>query len=161
MPPVIVEAYSGAALEQVRTLFREYAVWIGVDLGFQGFDAELAGLPGDYAPPRGRLFLALHGAAAAGCAALHPWQGSVCEMKRLYVPERFRGLRLGRLLAERVIAAARELGYERMLLDTLPTMRAARGLYAALGFREVEPYRHIPIAGTSFMELDLRTHVGG
>ena len=154
---VIVEAHAGEALERVRGLFLEYAAWIGVDLAFQGFEAELRGLPGEYAPPGGRLLLALHDGQAAGCVALHAWSDAgACEMKRLFVGDRFRGLGLGRALALRVIDEARAIGYERMRLDTLATMSAARSLYAALGFREIEPYRFNPIPGTSYMELDLR-----
>ena len=158
--PTIRRAASEADLATARTLFREYAASLGVDLSFQGFESELAALPGEYAAPRGALLLAEVDGAAVGCVALRPWDDEpgdrpICEMKRLFVRRSGRDLGLGRRLAEEVIDAARAAGYRRMRLDTLPTMRAARGLYRALGFREIEPYRFNPIAGTSFMELEL------
>jgi GNAT superfamily N-acetyltransferase len=140
-------------LDDVRRLFREYADSLGVDLGFQGFEEELADLPGEYAPPRGRLLLAVVDESAAACVALRPFRDRDCELKRLYVRENARGAGLGRLLAEAAIEAARAVGYERMLLDTLPAMGAARALYRTLGFEEVAPYRFNPVPGTSFMAL--------
>jgi ribosomal protein S18 acetylase RimI-like enzyme len=139
----------------VRELFREYQHELGVDLGFQGFDAELASLPGAYAPPRGRVLLAEQAGAAAGCVALRPLSGHDCEMKRLYVRPAFRAARLGLLLAERLVAEARTLGYRRMCLDTLPSMGRAQQLYERLGFRDIAPYRHNPIAGTRYLALEL------
>lgn len=142
-------------LELARTLFREYAAALSFSLCFQGFDAELAGLPGDYAPPRGRLLIARVDGAPAGCVALHPY-GDACEMKRLYVRPGFRGHRVGHALATRVIAEARAAGYSRMLLDTIADqMATAVALYRALGFREIPPYRDNPIPGALYMELPL------
>jgi ribosomal protein S18 acetylase RimI-like enzyme len=142
-------------LDEVRALFREYAGSLGFDLGFQGFDREYAGLPGEYAPPRGALLLARWEGAVAGCVALRPLDEGTCEMKRLFVRPTFRGKAIGRALAEAVVAAARERGYARMRLDTVPGMESAMGLYEAMGFRDIAPYRHNPIAGTRFMELSL------
>jgi putative acetyltransferase len=153
--PVITQATSSESLAQVRWLFEEYAESLNTDLGFQDFSAELAGLPGGYAPPQGRLLLALDGHLPAGCVALRQLDGEICEMKRLYVRPRYRGTGLGRVLAERVIAEAKLAGYRQMRLDTLPGMTAARLLYQQLGFREIPPYRHNPIAGTAFLELML------
>jgi GNAT superfamily N-acetyltransferase len=143
-------------IANVRELFLEYQRWLGLDLCFQNFSAELAALPGDYAPPSGRLLLALHDARPAGCIALRRMDDATCEMKRLFVRPEFQSLKIGRTLAERVIAEARGIGYTHMRLDTLPMMTRAHALYAALGFREIPPYCHNPVPGAIYMELSLR-----
>jgi GNAT superfamily N-acetyltransferase len=152
---VIVPAGDDRMIREVRALFEEYARSLGVDLGFQGFEQELAGLPGAYAPPLGRLLLARDGATPAGCVAVRPLEPDICEMKRLYVGPSFRGSGLGRRLAEAAVREARAAGHYRMRLDTLAAMRPARALYRALGFRPIAPYRHNPLPGTEFLELDL------
>jgi ribosomal protein S18 acetylase RimI-like enzyme len=152
----LTRAESDRQIEEARTLFKEYSDATGVDLCFQNFEQELASLPGDYAPPTGRLILAYDGEEAAGCVALRRVDDAVCEMKRLYVRPGFRGTGLGRTLAERIVGEAREMGYGRMRLDTLPSMGSAIALYRSLGFREIEPYRFNPVEGTLYMELELR-----
>jgi ribosomal protein S18 acetylase RimI-like enzyme len=142
-------------IEVTRLLFREYAAGLGVDLCFQNFEAELAGLPGAYGPPAGRLYLAWEGDRAVACAGLRPIAEGACELKRLYVRPERRGAALGRRLAERALADAEAIGYRRICLDTLPTMRAAQRLYRELGFVETTPYTYNPIPGTLFMSKDL------
>lgn len=146
-----------ADIQEVRELFLEYANWLGVDLCFQGFEGELAGLPGDYAPPRGALFVArsLTG-AAAGCIALRPFDATTGEVKRLYVRPAFRGTGLGARLAATVLEAARAAGYERLVLDTLDRMGDAVRLYGKLGFRPIPPYYNNPIPGALYFELRMR-----
>jgi ribosomal protein S18 acetylase RimI-like enzyme len=151
----IVPATSADQIVTARRLFKEYEASLGIELSFQGFAQEVAGLPGAYAPPAGRLFLAADGAEPAGCVALRPLGGGICEMKRLYLRPTARGARLGRRLAETMIREARAIGYARMRLDTLPSMKEAFALYQSLGFREIAPYCENPIAGTRFMELSL------
>ncbi len=146
-------------LEAVSALFREYAQTLGVDLCFQDFDSEVAGLPGDYAAPRGALLLAQVDGAIAGCCALRPLDNAdypnAGEMKRLFVRKAFRGFGLGRELAEAVLDQARLAGYTCVLLDTLDDMEAARALYAELGFEEIPPYYHNPIAGAHYLKVDI------
>ncbi|MGK2856139.1 MAG: GNAT family N-acetyltransferase [Thermoanaerobaculia bacterium] len=140
-----------------RELFREYETAIGIDLCFQSFEKELSDLPGKYASPKGRLYLLRIDGEVEGCIALRPGGEHDCEMKRLYVRPARRGTGAGRKLAERVIADARAIGYERMLLDTLDSMQAAQRLYESLGFVDAEPYTHNPLAGVRYMQLDLRS----
>jgi len=142
-------------LAEARALFREYADSLGVDLEFQGFEAELAGLPGDYAPPRGRLLIARDGDRVLGCAALRPLGPDVCEAKRLYVRPEARGTGLGRRLTDALVLEARAIGYARLRLDTLPGMTQAIALYRSLGFRPITAYRYNPVEGTLFLEKDL------
>jgi GNAT superfamily N-acetyltransferase len=153
----IVPAQGPAEIDAARILFREYAAGLGFDLAFQGFEAELAALPGDYAPPRGALLLARGDDAEtwAGCVALRSLDREVCEMKRLFVRPAWRGTGLGRRLAEAILDAGRRLGYVRMRLDTVPAMQNAIGLYESLGFRDIAPYRHNPVPGTRWLEAPL------
>lgn len=152
----IVEAHERAFLETIRELFREYEAAIKVDLCFQGFERELAELPGAYAPPKGRLLMALVDGSAAGCIGVREIESGVCEMKRLYVRPAFRGMNLGRSLVEAAIEGAREAGYIKMRLDTMPFMREAIALYRAIGFREIEGYRFNPSDGALYFELGLK-----
>lgn len=145
--------------QSVRTLLREYAAQVGVDLCFQGFEAELAGLPGHYGPPRGAMLVARVDGELAGCCALRPLDttdyANACEMKRLYVRPRFRGLGLGRILAEGILDSARQGAYACVLLDTLNDMETARALYQDLGFVEIPPYYYNPIPGSHYLKADL------
>ncbi|HTO85273.1 MAG TPA: GNAT family N-acetyltransferase [Methylomirabilota bacterium] len=151
----IAPAQGAADIAVVRDLFREYADGLGVSLDFQGFDEELATLPGTYAPPAGRLLLARRGDDVAGCVGLRPLDDERGEMKRLYLRPRFRGTGLGRRLAEAVIAEARAAGYRSLVLDSLATMQAARGLYDSLGFRAIPAYYDNPLPGVLYAALDL------
>lgn len=147
------------ALDAVRQLFQEYARQLGVDLCFQNFTQELRELPGEYAAPRGALLMARIGDAWAGCCALRPLDTAdypnAAEMKRLFVRPDYRGLGLGRLLAEAILDAARQGGYDCVLLDTLDDMEAARALYEELGFEEIPPYYFNPIAGAHYLKATL------
>ena len=150
---------SAAELDTVREIFREYADALGVDLCFQDFESELANLPGDYAEPRGALLLAEVEGAIAGCCALRPMDTAdypnASEMKRLFVRKAFRGFGLGRELAEAILDRARQAGYACVLLDTLDDMESARALYTDLGFEEIPPYYHNPIAGAHYLKVDI------
>ncbi len=152
----IFQAESPSQIAQARELFLEYAQSLGFSLCFQNFDKELAGLPGDYAPPDGRLLLAEFEGQFAACVALHKLGPDICEMKRLYLRPQFRGKGLGRTLAERIISEARQIGYRRMRLDTVePVMKDAVAMYRRLGFKEIAPYCANPMAGAMYMELTL------
>ena len=151
----IVPAVTTAEIETIRGLFREYAASVGVGLCFQGFEQELAGLPGDYAPPAGRLYLVYVEDSLAACVALRKIEDGVCEMKRLYVRPSHRGQGIGRRLVLKLIEDARSLGYSKMRLDTLPSMQRAQELYRAMGFKPIGPYRPNPVPGALFFELDI------
>jgi putative acetyltransferase len=152
----VLQAVTPAQIARVRELFLEYAQSLGFSLCFQNFDQELAGLPGDYAPPGGRLLLAEFQGELAGCVALHKLEPEICEMKRLYLRPKFRGKGLGGVLVQTIFAEARQVGYKSMRLDTVePVMKDAVAMYRKLGFREIEPYRGNPMAGTLYLELTL------
>ncbi len=161
LPPTVDLLFPTDARDMpaVRELFEEYAASLDVDLSFQDFARELAELPGEYAPPRGCILLAEVDGAIAGCCALRPLDSAdyanACEMKRLYVRKAFRGFGLGRQLAEATLDAARRAGYASVLLDTLDTMESARALYAELGFEEIPPYYHNPMAGAHYLKADI------
>ncbi len=154
----VVQATRPEQVEEVRRLFLEYAESLGFSLCFQSFDKELAGLPGDYAPPSGRLLLAYRGERAVGCVALHACEtAEICEMKRLYVQPGSRGCGAGRALLDTIIAEARAIGYRKMRLDTVePVMKTAVAIYRRYGFREIPPYRQNPMPGTLYLELELQ-----
>ena len=151
----IKQAATDTEIEAVRRLFREYEAFLGVDLGFQNFDAEFAGLPGKYARPDGELLIGLAGNRILGCVAVRRLDDSVCEMKRLYVRPEARGTGLGRRLAHEIIAVARELGYSLMRLDTLYRLTEAMHLYETLGFKRTAPYYDNPLQGVVYWELTL------
>jgi putative acetyltransferase len=152
-PYRILEATEHEMVVAAGRLFREYAAWLGVDLGFQGFEEELATLPGKYARPDGRLLLLQAGSEAVGCIALRRFDGTSGEVKRLYVQAAHHGRGLGKALARSALDEARAIGYRRLLLDTLAPMAKARALYRALGFREIAAYYANPLPGTVYMEL--------
>lgn len=155
----LATATEARELEEARAIIREYAEGLGVDLDFQHLDEELAGLPGDYAAPRGSLLLARVDGELAGCCCLRPLDNTdyanAAEMKRLYVRRAFRGFGLGRRLAEAALDAARSSGYDCVLLDTLDDMESARALYEDLGFEAIPPYYHNPIPGAHYLKADL------
>jgi ribosomal protein S18 acetylase RimI-like enzyme len=156
----LVVADSPERLDAARAIFRDYAASLAIDLCFQGFEAELHGLPGDYAEPNGALLLAYVDAALAGCGAMRPLadadHANACEMKRLFVRPAFRGYGLGRRLAQELLDRAAAAGYSTMLLDTLDEMESARELYASLGFVEIAPYYYNPIPGAHYLKVDLQ-----
>jgi GNAT superfamily N-acetyltransferase len=154
-PVKIIQANSVEDIAAARRLFEEYAASIDTDLCFQNFSKELAGLPGAYAPPRGRLLLAVVDGVPVGCVGLRPHDSTTGEMKRLFVQPGHQGRGLGKALVEVVIAEARDIGYTSLLLDTLPSMQSAIRLYEALGFVRRAPYFDSPVGGNVFMELNL------
>ncbi len=160
-PPTVqlVVAEGPELLEEARLIFRDYEASLSVDLCFQNFDAELAALPGDYAPPAGQLLLALVDGVVAGCGALRPLPDcdypNACEMKRLYVRPAFRGFGIGRLLVQALLDEAKRAAYSCVLLDTLDDMEAARELYTSVGFEEIPPYYFNPIAGAHYLKANL------
>ena len=157
----IIPATTPEHIAEVRELFLEYAQWVQVNLCFQGFQEEVASLPGKYAPPQGAILLAVDGDAVVGCVALRPLEGNVCEMKRLYVRPAAQGQHVGERLVNAIIEEARRLGYDTMRLDTLPDrMHKAIAIYQRAGFREIAPYYENPYQ-VLFMELDLRKVNGG
>ncbi|HEY2961813.1 MAG TPA: GNAT family N-acetyltransferase [Pyrinomonadaceae bacterium] len=154
----IAQATTPNDIQQARQLFQEYEASLGISLCFQNFDQEMAGLPGDYAPPRGRLLLAQEYDQVMGCIALRPLESTTCEMKRLFVRPEYRDRRLGRVLVEAIIEEARKIGYTHMRLDTIADrMERAIALYRSIGFVEISPYRKNPVDSATFMELDLLT----
>ncbi len=155
MPVEIIDASIPERIPSVRELFQEFAREIKIDLCFQNFAQELRDLPGKYAPPNGRLLLALDSGEPGGCIALRPFAEGICELKRMYVRPKFRGRHVARRLAEAHIEAARLVGYRKVMLDTLLTMHAAIALYRSLGFRDTAEYYHNPLPGVLYMELNL------
>jgi len=152
----LVQAETSEQIETARELFREYQEWLGISLCFQNFDDEVANLPADYRMPNGRLLIAIKDSDVVGCIALRKLTDDACEMKRLFLRPQFRGQGLGREMVQRIIDEAREIGYERMRLDTLPRwMDQAIALYEQFGFRDIPPYYDNPVAGARFMELIL------
>jgi GNAT superfamily N-acetyltransferase len=151
----IIQLESGQHLDVMRALFVEYAESLDFDLDFQNFKDELAQLPGEYAPPEGCLIIAFIQGEPAGCVGLRKLEKNVCEMKRLYVRPRYRAMGVGKVLAESIIREAGNRGYKHMRLDTVPSMKKARGLYLSMGFKRIDPYCYNPIQGATFMEKKL------
>ena len=152
----IIHVRTAKHLGEIRQLFREYENFLGVDLCFQGFEEELARLPGKYASPKGSLLLAVDGKNTAGCVALREFNDGTCEMKRLYLRPKYRGVGLGRKLAKKIIEEAARIGYSSIRLDTLKNLKEAMGLYESLGFKQVEPYYDNPLPGVMYWELQLK-----
>jgi GNAT superfamily N-acetyltransferase len=157
---MIKQAQTKEEIQEVRSLFREYAAFLDVDLCFQGFEEELAGLPGNYSHPDGDLLIGLDGVKIVGCVAVRRLGDGICEMKRLFVRPEARGTGLGRRLAQAIIEVARELGYAFMRLDTLDKLTEAMHLYETLGFRRTEPYYYNPLPGVVYWELKLAGKTG-
>jgi len=151
----LIRTALAADIPQIRDMLQEYVAWIGLDLAFQEIDDELAGLPGDYAPPRGALLVAAEGTVLVGMIALRPIDDRICEMKRLFVRPQARGRGLARKLVDGILSEARRLKYDEIRLDTLPMMGDAQNLYVAMGFADIDAYYETPIAGTRFMALRL------
>jgi GNAT superfamily N-acetyltransferase len=157
----IIHAETAEQMDEIRLLFREYEKFLGVDLCFQSFEKELAGLPGKYAAPDGALLIAFYDQDPAGCVALRKLEDGVCEMKRLFVKDRYRGRGLGQRLAQRIIDEAVRMGYSIMRLDTLDRLKEAMRLYESLGFRRTKPYYHNPLPGVMYLQLDLNRKMEG
>jgi len=151
----LVQAKTKEDIDRIRQLFKAYADALDFDLGFQNFSDEFQNLPGDYAPPKGCLILALDNDEAVGCVALRPLQSTICEMKRLYVKPECRGKKVGRMLAEAIVVEASRRGYDRMRLDTVPAMKTATKLYESIGFAQIPSYRYNPVPGTMYFELEI------
>lgn len=157
----VKHAQTKTEIEEVRKLFREYEALLDVDLCFQSFEEELAGLPGKYSCPSGDLLIGLYGKRTVGCVALRRIDDGVCEMKRLFVEPEARGTGLGRRLAQEIIVVAQNLGYSTMRLDTLDILKAAMHLYETLGFRRTKPYYENPLHGVVYWELNLTEESSG
>lgn len=157
---VIVRAETAEQLEWTRRLIEEYVASLPVDVSYERVPEECAGLPGAYAPPAGELLLAMEGGEPVGCVALRPMDRETCEMKRVYVRPEWRSRGVGRALAEAIVDAARRIGYRKMRLDTIPSLKPAIGLYRSMGFRVIAPYRAIPTSCAFFMELKLQESPG-
>jgi len=151
----IYEDYSDIGIAVAKQLFDEYAESLGFPLDFQDFDKELDNLPGEYSPPEGCILLLGYKSSPVGCIALRKIEGSVCEMKRMYVKPEFRGQGIGKMVAHEIIKRAREIGYQKMRLDTLESMEIATKLYKSMGFKEIEAYRYNPLEDAMYMELEL------
>ena len=151
----IIQVSSEKHIKLVKKLFREYADYLDIDLEFQNFNQELKNLPGDYSPPEGELLLAFQQNKLVGCVALRKFDRGICEMKRLYVREKFRGKGIGKTLSQKIIKIASNKNFNYMCLDTLPYMKEAISLYKSLGFKEIPPYRHNPIKGAKYFQLKL------